>query len=120
MEEEPTRPALSQAPAVAVAGGTGDLAQLKLARFLSERAEAPTPEETQEFLNEVKARFGQEVQPNLEARVLLALLFFRRCSRGSCSLERCPGACSGRRRKYFTVGESCPRRRFLEPCCSNH
>ena len=75
MEEEPTSPAPTPAPAVAVSGGSGDLAQLKLARFLSERAEAPTPEETQEFLNEVKARFGQEVQPNLEARVLLALLF---------------------------------------------
>jgi len=74
-DERPGAAGQGQAMHIIAAGGASDLAELQLARFLSERAEAPTPAETVEFLQEVKARFGQEVQPNLEARLLLALLF---------------------------------------------
>lgn len=69
-------PTLGAEGSVVIASGGGqNLAEMQAARILSERAEAPTPQEAQEFLNEVKARFGNEVEPNLEARLLIALLF---------------------------------------------
>ena len=75
IQEEPPTSAIARPAALVTGGGAADLAQLRLARFLSERAEAPSQEEAEEFLNEVRARFGKEVEPNLEARLLLALLF---------------------------------------------
>lgn len=62
-------------PSALISSGGREIAELGLARVLSERAEPPSEREVQELLAEVAARFGEEPRPHVEARVMLCLLY---------------------------------------------